>query len=585
LNTLRASQSFLVGRLNEIKVFCLLALTIWIARFWNYSNFGLYADDYRRIGRSMRMGWSEILDAIAHFFLTPGQGRPLHDSFIFFFSFLGAKIGGLQGVYWIGFVILTTNAFLFYLLLKRLYTEQFFALTGALAFCLFPADITQIWPTIFLGAQPSLTFLLIAFHCYLSEKKYLSYLFAFGCLFSYETVFPIFLAAPILNKPWNKKLLREGFKHTLILAGLFICIVIIRKLSGESRLAELSLLPTIQKSIRHLLEGPVISLKMFFYRPFNTLQLLDGELFVFLPIYFVGISLIFTRLKPSISEDALLFTSSINNKIFKLETSRFFEQIAKLTLTGLVLLILAYPLTLIGFLTETTGAGSRIHLAAVIGASTLCACFCSVILFVANTYQKKHWAIVLLAGFFVLLVGYGVLVQQDYVKSWRYQQAFWTDVVRLCPDLTDNTVILVEQNSLKNPKLMYAFDNPTAFYLMLRENFIYKLPKSWKIRPKLYLLKPNWRKKIVSNENLFQFNNATVARLDRQAYTITESKNVILLEARNQQLTRRFKPLVIDNRTFSLKEKTVVNVPSFEEGYLYKYIIRSSDQKLIQYLK
>jgi hypothetical protein len=585
LKYLKASQSFIFSSLNEIKVLCILSLTIWIARFWNYTNFGLYADDYRRIGRSMRMNWLEISDAVAHFFLTPGQGRPLHDGFIFLFSFLGAKVGGLQGVYWVGFVILTTNAFLFYLFLKRLYTEQFFALTGALAFCLFPADTTQIWPTIFLGAQPSLTFLLMAFHCYLSEKKYLSYVFIFGCLLSYETVFPIFLAVPILKKTWNKKLIGECFKHTLILSVLFIGIVIIRKLSGESRISELSLLPTISQSIFHILKGPIISIKMFFYRPLNTLPLLNRDLLVILLVYFVSISLIFSRLKTSSSEDALLFTASIKSKLFNLETSKFFEQIAKLTLTGLVLLILAYPLTLIGSLMDTIDTGSRIHLAAVVGASTLCACVCSVILFVANTYQKKHWAIAALAGFFVLLIGYSSLVQQDYVKSWRYQQAFWTDVISLCPDLTDNTVILVEQNSLRNPKLMHAFKNSTSLYLMLRNDHIYKLPKSWKIRPKLYLLKPDWRKKIISNENLLQFNSSTVDRLDPKAYTMAESKNIILLEARNKRLTRRSKPLVIDNKTFSLKEKTVMNVPSFEKGYLYKYIIRSLDEKPIQYLK
>lgn len=126
---------------NTIKVFLLLAITTWIAHFWHSASFGLYEDDYGRVSQVMGITWLELWDLILN--KSFGQGRPLHDGLIYLFSFLGLKLGGLHVVYWIGYAIVTINSFLFYLLLKRMFAKQGFAIIGALAFCLFPAGHSE----------------------------------------------------------------------------------------------------------------------------------------------------------------------------------------------------------------------------------------------------------------------------------------------------------------------------------------------------------------------------------------------------------------------------------------------------------
>ena len=255
----------------------------------------LHADDVGRIGKAISWNWPEFWHALPD--SLGRQGRPLHDGLIHLFSFLGFRIGGLHTIYLIGYIILTVNSFLFYALLKRLSQQSILALTGALTFSLFPVHTTQIWLTILLGVQPSLTFFLIATHCYLSGRKKLSYLVILGSLLCYETFFPVFLAVPLLKKKWDARLIREIFSHVLVLGSILVCIIIIRKLTGESRVDNLNILTAIRTSILHMLVGPIISLTMFLYRPIEILKALNREMLVFLPLYFTGLVWILSRLK------------------------------------------------------------------------------------------------------------------------------------------------------------------------------------------------------------------------------------------------------------------------------------------------
>ena len=223
----------ILKNLDNFKVFALLAITIWIAYFWHSANFGLYSEDMIWLGDAMEMNRSEAWRELLRIMVTMYQGRPLQSGLIHVLSFIGFKLGGLYVVYWISYVIFTVNSFLFYTLLKRFSNHKIFSLTGALAFCLFPTHTVQLWLTVALSIQPSLTFFLIASHCYLSGKKKLSYLFILATLFCYELFFPIFLAVPLLNKKWDSKMVRELFKHALVMAALFFLVVMIRKVMDE----------------------------------------------------------------------------------------------------------------------------------------------------------------------------------------------------------------------------------------------------------------------------------------------------------------------------------------------------------------
>ncbi len=567
--------------LDNIKILGFLAIITWIAHFWHFASFGLYEDDLWRFSNVMEKNWLEILG------LLLDQGRLLHDGLIYFFFFLGLKLklGGLHVLYLIGYTIVTINSFLFYLLLKRMFAKQGFAIIGALAFCLFPADTTQPFLTHSLGVQPSLTFLLIALHFYLSERKKLSYLVILGSLFCYEPIFPVFLTAPLLKKRWDSRLIRELLSHAVVLGVMIVSVVILRKVMGEGRVSSFGVFEAMLL-VGNPIVGPITSMSMFVYRPIETLLKLNGELLMLLPLCFAGFTWVLSRLKLARMNDAFRLTTRFESRVFRtINLPESFNNFAKPVALGLIMLVLAYPLTLTTFGYSISGRGTRVHTAAVVGASILCACVCVVILHIAAAHSKKRLATLGLVGFFTLLVGFGLIVQRDYKLSWQYQRAFWSDVVRLCPDVTDGTVIVVEPVGLRNPRQIMA--HSWALPLVLGQ--IYQFPDDWKIPPRLYKLIPDWQNYIGSDENLLHLKRTTWNYFPfirpQHKDLIVESSNVILLDTNNGRMTRRTEPLSIGNQDFILKEISASEPSLFEKGPLYDYLISAPDSAPISYLK
>jgi hypothetical protein len=584
--------------LDNFKIFFLLAITIWIAYFWHSASFGMYSEDMGFVGDAMEGSWSGAIRQFLNQFRIMPEGRPLQFGLIPLLSFIGFKLGGLQVVYWIAYVILAINSFLFYALLKRLSDREVFAVTGALAFALFPAHTVQIWLTAALSIQPALTLFLIASHCYLSEKKKLSYSIIFASLFCYETFFPVFLAVPLLKKKWNSKLIRELLAHILVMAVLFICAIIIRKLTGESRIANLDPFSAIIASFRSMVIGPVVMLTTFLSRPLETLTALVArerdlmELWLFLPLSFAGFVWLLSNLKlVNSSKKPSLATTTLNQ--LPVETNKFFNPSVKLTLVGIVMSILAYPFIVKHSTTVVNDLVSRIHVAAAIGGSILCACACSAILFLANTYRIKRVAVVFIAGFFALLVGFGIMVQQDYRLAWQYQRAFLSDVVRLAPDLDDETILFIDPTGFRDPEYLKAFQ--TGYPMLQSTSQLSKIysaisapSRNSKWFNAYILMSPNWQEIILAKENLLQLDRSMKStiwgRFENDGLRTFASSQLILLEANNGKLTRRIDPLVIDGRELPLKMKPATSLPLLENAPIYDYLIQSPDEEPIDYI-
>jgi len=272
--------------LKLLTIFMLIAVTIWVTRFWHSPQFGLYEDDYTRIPQALAMTgselWKIIVQAFRHFV---DHGKPLHPTLIYSLALIGGRIGDLFGVYIIGYLIVTFNAFLFYWLIKRI-SNQTFALISALAYCLYSGDTTQAFITHSLGLQPSLTFLLLAMHSYLSDKKVLSYLFVTGILLNYETPFLIFLGAPLLKKDWDKRLLKELALNAVILGGILLSVLLTRYFIGESRVSSLDFPEVVTTPITHMIQGPLVAFGSYFYRPIQAVLNLNAEMVLLMAIAF-----------------------------------------------------------------------------------------------------------------------------------------------------------------------------------------------------------------------------------------------------------------------------------------------------------
>lgn len=575
----------------QVIIFPVLALVIWIANFWHSGSFGLYEDDWVRISTIVGLNWQQLLEKLIE--NTAYQGRPFHDGSIFLFSFLGLKLGELQQTYGIGFALVCTNSWLFYLLLKKLYHHQVFALTGALTFCLFPADTTRDYLTHSLGIQPSLSFLLIALHLYTSKYRKLSYFIASLCLVAYEPLFTVFFVAPLFNQQWDRKLRQELFRHGLILIGVIVFAAILRKIVGENQISHFGVQSIVLFLVNPII-GAVTSLVMLVYRPIETLFRLNGELWIFCLLLLPCFGLLLNYL-PINSFGREFSWSEVKKSKLISKIPNFLAPYTKPIITGLSALVLAYPLTMTSYGFAISGRSTRVHFAAIIGVSILSACLCSAILNFANNPNRKRLAIVGIAVFFTLLLGFGIRVQQDYQLMWQHQRGFWTDLVRLCPDLQADTVIFVEPTGLRDMRQPIPFQESRGVsdpkqikgiewelpYVLER---IYQFPSTWQSPPKVYRLQSDWQDKILAKQNLLHVSAAIMWLSDDEIKREVDSSNVILLETKNGELTRRIAPLTIANRTIKFKVLSQSKSPQFKKTDLYNLLIKNPTEQSVDYL-
>lgn len=568
--------------------FVLFGIIIWIAHYWDFRSFGLYEDDHYRIPTAMRMTVVEYLRLLAKtFFHFGGQGRPLHPLLIYGLSSLASQLGGLVVIYLTGFTIVLVNALLFYLFLLRLSDQPEFALLGGLAYCVFPADTTQMYITHSLGLQPSLTILLISFHLYLSGRVRSSYLLIFCSLFIYETVFPVFLAAPLLRNKWNSPNRKKVFQHVLIMGLMVVFVLLLRRATGEERVTGIGILEGVL-FLTNPVTGPITSIAMFLYRPIYTITQIDERIIALVCLSFGCITVVLWRLKVDFMDSIHGMHKGLGKHLVDAESlSEAFRGLGWLLVVGLVMLILAYPLTLTTLGFAVSGRGTRVHMAAGVGASTLFACISVAICRVAAANGKRYVAQLALSAWLALLVGFGLVVQRDYTMGWEFQRSLWTDLVRLCPDVSDGTVILVEPTGLPdNRQFLFLrkvlegvpdtrqikyFENP---HLTLQK--IYEFPNAWKNPAIVVRLPIDWEEKVQFDGHMLNIDEVA-AREARNSIKKVESTNVILLETKNRQLTRRNAPIVIGGRKLAIKANNVSSPTFFNRGPLYEYLVRDSD--------
>jgi len=575
-STMRKSST-----LQIIIILAIAAATIWLSHFSHSANFGLYEDDYTRIPWAMEMTGSELFEQIQSVFMEfKGHALPLQVSSILSFSFIGARVGDLEGIYFIGYLFLTLNACLFYALIARIWQPKI-AVLATLSFGLYSADITQAYLTHSLGLQPSLTLLLLAFHSYLSGRKILAYLFVTGILFNYETVFLLFLGAPLLKKNWEKGLVKEILVNTAIVGAILTFDVLLRITLGENRVVNLQFPDVVVVPLTHMIQGPIVSLGTYIYRPIQTIQNLDSEVLLTIAASFIVLSLLISRLEFENTAFLRSISSNLNNvnlssiydalrdKAARFEASPEMRSLLRYASTGIVMLVLAYPLTFTVRAYAISGRETRVHFAGIIGASIIWSSLLYFIGRVSNEFGKKRFGILAIAGMLSLLIGFGSLVQRDYVASWQHQKSFWQQIVDLVPDLEKGTVILVEPDNL--PETRYIGSNTWNLPRILE--LVFEFPHDWALLdiPRVYRLTPDWEDDIMGEEGLLHLNARTTVAPRAYDRAVDPSKVIILKQVDNQ-LTRMSGPLRLGGFMVNIKPEPDIQ-STYPKNMLYDYLI------------
>jgi hypothetical protein len=508
--------------------------------------------------------WAFASDMLLHF---GGQGRPLQHSLLYVLSCLAGRLGGLPAAYGIGYLVVAVNPILFYALLRRI-SSQTLALLGGLAWVLFPADTTPSLLFHSLGLQQSLTYLLLAFHCSLSRRTIPSYLLVLGSLLSYEPAFPVFLAAPLLLATWDRTLPKKLLRHALVLGAMMVAVTALRIVVGENRVEGLGFPAIFATPFLHMVEGPLVSLGTFVYRPIQTLLMMDPELGLVVVLAFALLAGALWRLKVDDGMHVRAVLASLKARTRPRSWPEVIGRPLRLALVGLVMLVLAYPLTFTIRAYALSGRDTRVHFAAVVGASLLFACVATLILLLADAYGKGRLARLGLAALFALLVGFGFVVQADYAQSWREQRAFWTELVRLCPDAGEGTVILVDPTGLHDTRQIDA----NTWNLPRILNQIYVFPSDWEEPPRVYRLVPGWEEHIVAGDGQFRIDASTVIA-PPSLYRTVASTDVILVDTESGELNRRSGLLEIGGGEYALRELGSPLLLELSPGFLFDYLL------------
>ena len=567
INESEQTNSDKIFNSESVKVLISLAVITFISQYYFFRQFGLYEDDYYHISLNLKITLSELLSFTGIRLTNWFQGHPL--AFIpAMMTYMGMKSGDYRILYLIGFMILTLNSFLMYKLLRRVYpASQLFAIAGSLFFCLYPANTVKIFLTYSFTIQISISFLLLASLLYSSDKKLLSYLMIILSLFSYEPSFMVFAGIPLLFTNISRKSLKEFIKHIVIMSGILLTSFIVRYFMAEGRILEITKnFPGFLKDIGEgIIYGPFNSAKIFFKTPFTVLNEFNETL---IPFAAAGVLLLLFY---------FILMKSVNNTEnteIKNETNAA-NVYMRLIAASIILIILSYTIPLLQYPESSEfGRMSSVHSSAVAGSSVLFGLLCTLMMNLFSKSIVKIIPLALIISYLSLLFVYNVLIQQDFVKSRVYQRKFWTEIKKLCPDLTDSTLIFVIQD--KNNKLSstkYIGTNSWLDPTILKQ--IYQFPDYWKNPPRLFLLNEGIEKRAWLNDGIKpEWRVPSVTWIAHNEF-LPDSNVIVIRKNADGKLVRDYSEVFIESKTLNLRPENSPEFKSWKKGILDSYLIEN----------
>jgi hypothetical protein len=339
------------------------------------------------------------------------------------------------------------------------------------------------------------------------------------------------------------------------------------EITGSAGVLDITPLLMLKYAIEHMIEGPFISLFSYIYRPIQAIYALSWETGIVVALAFLFFWSIISSLPISVKVKPIELWLAIKDKAARTALPEEIEPSLRLAFVGSLMLVLAYPLTFTQSGIELLGRSTRVHTAGVVGAAILTASLLIVLSHLVACFRSVRF---ILNGFiafdFALLAGFGFMIQRDYILAWQYQRAFWTDLLPLIPDAGDGTVILVDPEALSDTEQIGA----NTWNLPRVLDQIYEYPSDMKKVPGVNRLDWDWQNKIIV-DGQFVLNSTTLESAP-DYYGSYTGKNIILIQAENGQLVRRYS-IDIKGINYVLKSANRSALAAYPHGYLYNLMI------------
>jgi len=382
---------------------------------------------------------------------------------------------------------------------------------------------------------------------------------------------------PLLSQPWDKRTLKAVVRHAAIWLTLMGLAVLVRVVVAEARMMTLGSSPgSVALALRHigvaLWMGPATSLASFWAGPEWTLTHWRWELSVVFSACFVLCLLSFRHRCSGVGaarpESHALPHIELFHLGHNLALSDGQRQAIRLALVSLPMISIAYGLSFTHFPpTVTYGRLTSVHLAATFGAGLLFASVWAFLLDIDRPRWVRPTVIGLLSVYLSVLVAYRFAIQLDFRQAWGNQRQFWTQVVALCPDLNERTVIFVPNHDLASTRfiLTHSWADP----IVLRQ--IYDYGPDSRQAPRLFVVPMDWTQSVVreGQQLLWQVPAATW----EPHWEALPEGNIIVLEMEHGRLIRRSGFLRVGGQDLRLKPATSTDSRPPPHGLLYDYMI------------
>ncbi|HWC00535.1 MAG TPA: hypothetical protein VG672_27705, partial [Bryobacteraceae bacterium] len=237
---------------------------------------------------------------------------------------------------------------------------------------------------------------------------------------------------------------------------------------------------------------------------------------------------------------------------------------------GLVMLICAYGLAITPPYYPPVHLAGRItglHIAASAGCGCLAASIAAFLFSLARRPLPRMALTAALAAYLAVLAGFQHRVQLDYITAWKYQREFWKQVVRLCPDLDEGTLIIHDSFPLVEHVLANSWADATIL------DRLFTFPATWKNAPRLFSLEPTWRDEVqVEGDHLTWANPGGLWAPHRD---ILHAGNVIVLTGPpfRMELTRLTGTIRLCGRDLPLKPPGPPTLSQYPPGPLHAIVL------------
>jgi hypothetical protein len=551
-----------------------LALT-WCAHFSRSSRMGFYEDDHSFAveamtstpGDLLRWTWDQI-----RYFPMP-QGRPIGFVLGRVLPWMGYKAGGIPGMYVVGWLILSLNAVLFYNLLRRCLAAPL-PLIGGIAFVFFPADTTRPFLCHAHILQPSVTFMLLASHFYLCDSwrwRAIAYLLAVCSLLTYETALLPFVMLPLLQRKWDLRWARSFAIHLAVLALLAGSLAGVRKIFGESRVVDAN--ENFRTILSEIHDGTRIGID-------TTLKMCRVRADQ-------GADDFLADRQRNIRRNMLLVAMILGGSIFastmlardRRSTGGFALDLARATAFGVAALSISYVFCFTHYPPDfEIGRMTSTHLAATFPVAVLMAVVAGGSMLIPPRSTGALFSAVIVAVYFSCLYGSAIDEQDGFIHVWKARQQFWTQVMQLCPDMTDRTLIVCDGGARQAE--YYMESSSWSDFMVLFQS--YKFPARFSRPPMCFCFRPDangptWKRDaVLSKDGKITWRPNPFGH---EPVETADDGNLILLHADDAgHVTRDLGAIVLAGKTIHLRadQSSATRCP-FPTLPLYRILTERND--------